>query len=89
MPAFAAIVNRFIERLGDKVQSMEDAIQQSDWDQLQHQAHLLKGAGGTVGFDCLTEPAERLEQAAFNRDQTDALGQLAMIQAFSERLAKA
>ena len=89
MPAFAAIVNRFIEELPDQIKRMEDACEQSEWNHLKKQAHALKGAGGTVGFDCFTTIAEQLEQASCNRNHTDVLDQLSMIQSLAERLEKA
>ena len=89
MPAFATIVNRFIQHLPDQIERMEAAVQRSEWEQLQKQAHTLRGAGGTVGFDCFTDPSEQLEQAACDHNQADASEQLSIIRAFFARLQKA
>jgi PAS domain S-box-containing protein len=47
----------------------EDAWAAKDFERVASIAHWLKGAGGTVGFDALTEPARRLEQFAKDRDE--------------------
>jgi len=61
---FRAIIVGFIKRLQEQAHAMSDAWQRNDWSELAQLAHWLKGAGGTVGFDCFTEPARRLEQHA-------------------------
>jgi HPt (histidine-containing phosphotransfer) domain-containing protein len=43
---------------------MQAAHQEADLAKLAELAHWLKGAGGTIGFECFTEPARRLEQVA-------------------------
>ena len=88
MPAFASIVNRFIQRLPNQIAGLQDTVRRSDWEQMLKQAHALKGAGGTVGFDCFTEPAERLETAAQKRDEAAAQDQIELIYGFSMRLEK-
>ena len=43
---------------------MRSAWNSRDWDALRQHAHWLKGAGGTVGYDDFTKPAEDLETCA-------------------------
>ncbi len=54
----------FVEKLDEKVEKMETALTEKDMTQLAGLAHWLKGAGGTVGYDAFTKPAEDLETCA-------------------------
>ena len=54
----------FVEKLDEKVASMEQALKKKDMQELASLAHWLKGAGGTVGYDALTKPAADLESSA-------------------------
>lgn len=51
---------------------MQTAYAEADLAKLAKLAHALSGSGGTVGFDCFTEPARRLELAAKQR-QAEAI----------------
>jgi len=57
----------FVERLHNQFDAMRAAQATADLDELAELAHWLKGAGGTVGFDCFTEPADRLNRLARQR----------------------
>ncbi|UCD34025.1 MAG: Hpt domain-containing protein [Nitrospiraceae bacterium] len=46
------------------MERMEDAWQRQDMPELANIGHWLKGSGGTVGYDALTEPASKLEAFA-------------------------
>lgn len=72
-PDFREIVEEFVQRLDTKVQAMRDAYRANDFSELAALAHWLKGSGGTAGFDCLTESAQRLEQVAKGQDPVLAL----------------
>ena len=54
------IVERFVEQLPGKLAQMDDAAQRRDMAELAALAHWLKGAGGSMGFDDLFEPAKAL-----------------------------
>lgn len=66
-PEFSQIIDEFIERLQLQVGAILTAWARGDLKKLGALAHWIKGSGGTVGFDSLTEPARALEQAV--RDQ--------------------
>lgn len=70
---FTELVNSFSVRLGDKLQEMNDAYCSQDHQELANLAHWLKGAGGTVGFDCFTHPAAKLESAVIAGDATETI----------------
>jgi CheY-like chemotaxis protein/HPt (histidine-containing phosphotransfer) domain-containing protein len=69
-PEIRAIVNEFVEKLSVEIEKMDAASCKADYSELAKLAHWLKGAGGTVGFDCFTEPAKQLEK--FAADKADA-----------------
>ena len=73
---FAELVNSFTTRLGDKLQKMNEAYRTQNFQELANLAHWLKGAGGTVGFDCFTHPAARLESAAIAGDTTEIINSM-------------
>jgi HPt (histidine-containing phosphotransfer) domain-containing protein len=54
----------FVEKLDKKVARMQAALENKNMTELAALAHWLKGAGGTVGYDDLTEPAAALESCA-------------------------
>ena len=68
-PRFRDIIERFTQRLDGQLDAMEQAWAKRDFEELKALAHWLKGAGGTVGFDDFTKPAQQLEQSAWNRDE--------------------
>jgi CheY-like chemotaxis protein len=63
-PDFRQIVEGFIQRLREQAVAMQAAWEQRDLAELARLSHWLKGAGGTVGFEALTEPAKKLELLA-------------------------
>ena len=62
--SFADIVGEFVEGLGDRLATMEEAIRGGDFEALRAAAHQLKGSGGGYGYPILTERAGSLEQLA-------------------------
>jgi PAS domain S-box-containing protein len=63
-PEFRRIVSSFVDGLSNRLDALQQAMADEDLDGVAEWAHWLKGAGGTVGFDCFTEPARRLEERA-------------------------
>ncbi|MDJ0818000.1 MAG: ATP-binding protein [Desulfobacterales bacterium] len=54
----------FVEKLDEKIETMQAALEKDDMTELAGLAHWLKGAGGTVGYDDFTKPAADLESCA-------------------------
>jgi signal transduction histidine kinase/CheY-like chemotaxis protein/HPt (histidine-containing phosphotransfer) domain-containing protein len=69
-PEIGEIVREFVEKLSAEIRQMDAATEEREYTELWKLAHWLKGAGGTVGFDCFTEPAKQLEQ--FAKEENDA-----------------
>lgn len=67
-PRFAPIVEEFLAKLDSQLDVMRLAMASERWQELKDLGHWLKGSGGTIGFDCLREPAANLELAAFQKD---------------------
>jgi CheY-like chemotaxis protein len=62
-PRLASIAARFAQQLPAKLDEMASSLAQADHAQLAALAHWLKGAGGSMGYDALFEPAKVLEAA--------------------------
>ncbi len=79
IPRMQAIIGKFVVRLDERLQAMDNACRRKDFEELAELAHWLKGAGGTVGFDAFTAPACNLEALAKMRTADgieDAIGEL-------------
>jgi len=63
-PRFGVIVEEFVTDLARQMSTVEAAWALRDFEALRSQAHYLKGAGGSVGFDEFTEPSAHLERLA-------------------------
>ncbi len=65
---YLEIVLDFIERMDARLMGMLSMIERRGFEDLESEAHWLKGAGGTVGFPDLTEPSRDLMNAARHGD---------------------
>jgi PAS domain S-box-containing protein len=61
---FRYLIVRFVARLKEQLQALEQARLRGQLEEIAAFAHWLKGAGGTVGFDEFTAPAAKLEKLA-------------------------
>ncbi|MEM9057604.1 MAG: ATP-binding protein, partial [Pseudomonadota bacterium] len=85
-PRYRAIVVEFVAELPTQIAAMLRARRERDFDALARQAHILKGLGGSVGFDEFTEPGRVLEGAARAGDEAEMDSALAALQAVAERV---
>ncbi|WP_158264866.1 Hpt domain-containing protein [Blastopirellula marina] len=69
----AELVEMFVDEIPARVQSMLDAAESSDWEQLGRIAHQMKGAAGSYGFGEVTNVAARLEHACREGDSPEAI----------------
>ncbi|MDX2117456.1 MAG: Hpt domain-containing protein [Planctomycetota bacterium] len=60
-PDMADLVAEFVGELGSRTQSLQEALSQSKFADLQRLSHQLKGACGGYGFPSLGEAAAKLE----------------------------
>ena len=56
------LITWFVSELSDRGDELEEALQARDTRTLLSMAHQLKGAGGSYGFDAITEAAGGLEK---------------------------
>ena len=68
-PEFREIVHHFVDRLGEKLSEMDDAIEQGRWSELATHAHWLRGTSGTLGFEQFGTPTMAMEQVATSGDE--------------------
>jgi HPt (histidine-containing phosphotransfer) domain-containing protein len=61
---YRMIVEMFIDRLRKQMPDFRNKFEEGDYQELANLAHWLKGSGGTAGFECFTEPAKLLQEAA-------------------------
>jgi PAS domain S-box-containing protein len=84
---FRPLIVRFVARLKERLQAVEQARLQGDLEEISAFAHWLKGAGGTVGFDEFTAPATKLGKLAKGRgSQPEIQEALAHLNGLAERL---
>ena len=62
--SFAPLVPRFMTNRKKEVTTMQAALTAQDFETVRKVAHGMKGAGGSYGFDRITEIAATIEQAA-------------------------
>lgn len=86
-PRFAAIIEKFVVRLNEQLLVMERAREAKDYAELARLAHWLKGAGGTVGFDVLIEPAQELEASSKVSDARGVDANIDILQRLAQRIA--
>lgn len=78
-PRYRELIDKFILRLGSRLEDMENAWKDRDFEQLNSLCHWLKGSAGTVGLDAFTAPARALEEMAKLKNESaipDLLQQL-------------
>ena len=80
------VVRKFAGRLREQLDALDAAARSRDFAQVADLAHWLKGAGGTVGYDVFTEPAERLEQSAKDGAISEVEATLGQLRRLSLRL---
>ncbi len=85
-PRLARVAAEFCTKLPSKLDEMQAALDDGHLETLGTLAHWLKGAGGSVGFDALFEPARDLEAAAKAADGAAAGQCLERLRGLSARL---
>jgi len=84
---YQKIITNFVTRIKEQMGEMEQSWSDRDYPELAKLAHWLKGSGGSVGFDVLTEPAKLLETAAKSSNEEDVLAALEQIRNLVPRLS--
>jgi len=85
-PKLRPTLEKFVSRLENRLEAMEASLAERDFEALAGHAHWLKGAGGTVGFDVFTGPAEVLEQLAREGKANEIDATLAELRGLADRI---
>jgi HPt (histidine-containing phosphotransfer) domain-containing protein len=67
-PDIADLIPGFLENRHKDIKTMGEALTQGDFETIQVLGHSMKGAGGSYGFDAITDIGGSLEQAAKDKD---------------------
>jgi HPt (histidine-containing phosphotransfer) domain-containing protein len=67
-PDIADLILGFLENRHKDIKTMGEALTQGDFETIQVLGHSMKGAGGSYGFDAITDIGGSLEQAAKDKD---------------------
>jgi CheY-like chemotaxis protein len=85
-PRIQSTIAKFVIRLDDQLDAMEQCWERRDFKELAALAHWLKGSGGTLGFDDFTEPAKNLETLAKAGSEDGIVVTLQELRGLSRRL---
>jgi CheY-like chemotaxis protein len=85
-PRIQSTIAKFIVRLDDKLDAMDESWERRDFAALAALAHWLKGSGGTIGFDVFTGPAKDLETLATASSEDGIPATLHELRQLSRRL---
>jgi PAS domain S-box-containing protein len=67
-PQFADLIPGFLKNRRNDVVAMLDALDRGDFETVERLGHGMRGAGGSWGFDAVTDIGAALEQAAADAD---------------------
>jgi CheY-like chemotaxis protein/HPt (histidine-containing phosphotransfer) domain-containing protein len=67
-PKFADLIPRFLQNRRQDVSAIVDALDRGDFETVESLGHGMKGAGGSYGFQAITDIGAALEQAAESVD---------------------
>ncbi len=62
-PDLGELVEMFVDEMPDRIASLSEQLDMSDWDNVRRSAHQLKGAAGSYGLSSTTPCATQLEIA--------------------------
>ncbi|MCA9040417.1 MAG: response regulator [Planctomycetaceae bacterium] len=85
--AFREIVEEFIEFLNLQLEKIRQALGENDYQTVGELAHMLKGSGGTAGFEMLTAPARNLDDAAELHDMNRIQEALSELDGLAKRIS--
>ncbi|QDU80262.1 Autoinducer 2 sensor kinase/phosphatase LuxQ [Polystyrenella longa] len=85
--AFREIVEEFVDYLNGQLTELNEAFGEEDYHRVGELAHMIKGSGGTAGFEVLTIPARELDLAAEVQDLVRIQKSLAELQGLVGRIS--
>lgn len=67
------LIALFVDEIPLRIESLLEAAHDADWEGVRRLAHQLKGAGGSYGFQDVTEVAARLERTCQKPEDPETL----------------
>ncbi|MFK7994913.1 MAG: ATP-binding protein [Granulosicoccus sp.] len=83
---FIPIIEDFRDRVGQRLNELQTAVDDEDWKTLSDIGHWLKGSSASVGIDALVKPGGDLQSAADIRDAHACTGIIGTIREMQERI---
>ena len=84
--SFEPLVPKFMVNRKKEVVAMQEAMASQDFETVRKISHGMKGAGGSYGFDRVSEIAAIIEQAAKATDGSVIQRELPLLGAYLERI---
>jgi HPt (histidine-containing phosphotransfer) domain-containing protein len=84
--SFEPLVPKFLTNRKKEVVTMQEALAAQDFETVRTVAHGMKGAGGSYGFDRITEIAAVVEQAAKTCDSSTIECHLPVLVSYLDRV---
>jgi len=85
-PDIADLIPGFLENRHKDIKTMGEALTQGDFEAIRSLGHSMKGAGGSYGFDAITDIGKALEQAAIAKDSGVIKESLQELAAYLDRV---
>jgi len=85
-PEIADLIPGFLENRRKDIKAMDEALRQGDFEAIQVLGHSMKGAGGSYGFDAVTDIGKSLEQAAKDKDAEGIQRSVQELSAYLDRV---
>lgn len=84
--SFEPLIPKFLSNRRKEVTVMQEALTAQDFEMLRRISHGIKGAGGSYGFDRISEMTAAIEQAAKAGDASTIERDLAFLSSYLDRL---
>ena len=84
--SFEPLIPKFLTNRKKEVQTMQESLTTQDFETMRKVAHGMKGAGGSYGFDRVSELAAVIEQAAKTRDSSTIERNLPVLDSYLNRI---
>lgn len=84
--SFEPLIPKFMTNRKKEVLTMQESLTAQNLDSVRKVAHGMKGAGGSYGFDRVSEIAASIEQAAKDGDAATIERNLSLLDSYLERI---
>jgi len=84
--SFEPLIPKFLTNRKKEVQTMQESLTTRDFETVRKVAHGMKGAGGSYGFDRVSELAAVIEQAAKSSDSPTIERHLPLLGSYLDRI---